>query len=210
MNPALLAAGIQGGKSLIGWLQKRRNKIPSFGGTEYGKYLKGVSEMGIISPTEQSNLISRSASLSGNVAANNRAGIRGYLESRRMGNSIASASALAQPELQLQRDIYGTSQDIELENERSKSLAEEGYARESYQNMLQRKGQSRADFGELISGVADAGTTGVLGYYQAKEAKKNIVISETIDRIQELIKNGRDEEAAKLWKILQGQSGGNI
>jgi len=161
-----IPVGMQAGSSLLKYATRKRT--PSFGGSAYGKYLKQTSREGIYSPEIRSRMLGQVSSQAGNVAQQERSGIRGYLEARGMGGSIAGARTLAEPGQQRMRTVSGASERLGIENELSKQRAREAYAQGSYQTGLQHSVEKSQARSELIGGLTGAGMAGYQGYQQDK------------------------------------------
>jgi len=194
-----LPAAAQAGSAVLKWGMGRLNKPPTFGKTARGQYLKKTMAEGQYNPAMRSAIVGKTGAAAGQVAQQGTARIRGYLQARGMGNSIAGARALAEPGLEQQRIVSGAARDIEIENEASKARAKEDYGYESTGYSAARREQMTRNNQELIGGLASAG----VGYAGARYANQ-VQTGKMADlkRVQELMDAGDRDGAENLLKIL--------
>jgi hypothetical protein len=145
----------------------RLNRPKTFGSTGRGKYLKETMKTGQYSPEMRSAIVGRTSAAAGQAAQENTARIRGYLQARGMGNSLAGTRALAEPGLEQQRIVGNAARDIEIENEASKARAKEDYGREATGYAQARREQILRNNQELAEELLGAG----VNYAMANEAK---------------------------------------
>ncbi len=206
-----IPAAIQAGTALAKYAT--RKKTPSFEGTKYGKYLRRIGEEGRFSPGERSTMLGQVSSRAGNVAQQERAGIRGYLENRGMGRSIAGTRALNEPGLERMRTVSGATERIELENERSKEAALEEYERARYGSQMQMAGEERQAKSELWGGLAGAagfGAETALAAYRTRvgyggDKPDAIDLSDMSEsQLMEWIQKQRDPQQAFEMLLMMG------
>lgn len=197
--PWLVAAGIQAGASVLDYLGRRRNRTPSFQKSPYGSYLKQVGEQGAYSTQMRKNILSRTAMEGGNVAGGRKAALRGYLESRNMGGSIAGARLLDTPTRQLQAQVGDAAKELELQNETSKVGAREEYARQSYASDVGRAQESAANWSRLTSGISGAAQTGVQGWMNERRYGGGSASMDDVENyVNLLIADGKYDEAQRI------------
>ncbi len=172
MGP-LLAAGIIGGVKAAGaginYLLNRKKKPPKFANTEYGRYLKQLSEQGMYNPALRQSMMGQAGRESGNVAGQHYMQSKGYLTSRGMGNSVAGARLLAQSGIERQRAMQGFGERMTVENEQSKQTALSQYVQGVTGADEQRRLESKQNVSNLIGGLTDAATSGLGAYMQGKQ-----------------------------------------
>lgn len=170
---ALLAAAIPAGISAVGalgsYLYKRKKRAPAFKNTDYGIYLKRLSEEGIYSPEQRRIMLNQTGRQAGNVASIRRAKSRGQLVSRGLGGSVTGARLLDRPYREAQRGLAGTAERISMENEQSKRRAAERYAMGQTESRERRRVESRQDVGGLIQGLAGAGQQFAGNYLRGRQ-----------------------------------------
>lgn len=179
----LLALGygaIRGVGALGKWWSQKRHKLPTFGKTAYGQYLTKLSEQGKYSPQAMMNIMSRAGATGGNIAQNERAGIRGWLSYSGMGDSVAGVGMLARPGIEHGRQMTNVARDLETEQELSKRMAQEEYAKEATQWSAARNAQKAQAEEGLWGGLTDAVSTG-LGTYMGQRAAETLGVPYGVD-----------------------------
>ncbi|HSV56521.1 MAG TPA: hypothetical protein VLH39_05365, partial [Magnetospirillaceae bacterium] len=99
-----------------------------------------------------------------------RSRVRGYLQARGMGGSVAGASVLAEPATQQMRTVAGAAENLYTDNETSKVQSRDQYLRAIYENDVQRRAERVGDFQGLVGGMGDAAITGLQVREQEKAA----------------------------------------
>ena len=143
LHQFLIPAGISAAGSIVNYFVARKNQSPPFRGSAYANYLQRIGREGRISPTARRNIIGEVSSRAGNVAQDVRTRLKGYLQSRGFGGSIAGAKLLATPGLRRQEQLGRTAQYITTRNELSKVGAQGEYARQAYRSELRRAAEKR-------------------------------------------------------------------
>lgn len=141
-----------------------RPKRPTFGKTTLGQYLHKLSQTGKYSPVAMRNIMSGMGRTGGNIAQSTRTGVRGWLTSHGMGDSIAGARALATPGLQHGRTMSDAAERLETENELSKQMAEEALAREGTAWGEARRTEKAGSMQDFFGGLEGAATGGLGAY----------------------------------------------
>jgi hypothetical protein len=169
----ILPAAAKGLATVYDYAKRRKNRIPAFESTDYGKYLKDVSEKGSIPPEQKMALMRRATTEAGVQAQRRKSYIQGRLIKGGMEGSVAGVAELAKPDIETQRLAQTTSENIDLANVDTKRQAAREFAMQKYQNSLARSEQNRQDTGALVSGLADTVGTGVQGYLQKEQIRKS-------------------------------------
>ncbi len=167
----ILPAAAKGLATVYDYAKRRKNRIPAFESTDYGKYLKDVSEKGSIPPEQKMTLMRRATTEAGVQAQRRKAYIKGRLIKSGMEGSVAGVAELAKPDIETQRLAQTTSENIDLANVDTKRQAAREFAVQKYQNSVARSEQNRQDTGALVSGLAETVGTGVQGYLQDRAYK---------------------------------------
>ena len=177
-----------------------RSRTPAFEKTATGKRLSEISETGAISRAEQGGVIGQVASRASNVAQGRRAGIRGYLESRGMGSSVAGARALDAPGRDVQRSVAETTRGLGVANERTKNIAALGLAQGRDRSADIRRSERRQRTSDLIGGLTGALTAGITGtpQFNVPENLSEMSLAELFEWARS--SNIDFEDAQKLWE----------
>lgn len=175
--PALASLAGTGAKYAIG----SRNRTSRFGDTARGRLLQRWKEEGKYSPETRAKMVGRVANNTAGIAANQKAGIRGYLASRGMSNSISGAKLISSPETQHMNAVSRASENIEMANDQSKKVAEESLAAGKDQYAQARKAERDQLNAELFGGV----TAGVAGLAQGVDRGIAMSKLETIPGFKE-------------------------
>ncbi len=192
--PWLIPAGIQAGSSALKYLT--RKKSPSFRGSAYGRYLKKTGQEGRYSASARQGILGQVSSRAGNVAGQERARTRGYLEAKGLGGSIAGVGELAKPGLERQRIVAGASERLNVENELSKQRAQEAYAMRSHESRMQRAQEEQRSRSELFGGLAGAAVSGGQAAFSKYRFDKQTEMAQTqIDARKQAAQDRRDFES---------------
>jgi hypothetical protein len=182
----------------------RLNRPKTFGSTARGKYLKKTMKTGQYSPEMRSAIVGRTGAAAGQAAQENTARIRGYLQARGMGNSLAGTRALAEPGLEQQRITGNAARDIEIENEASKARAKDDYGRESLSYGEARRQQMMGNNQELIGGLVGAsGSYAGARYANQMREQRNSALNE----VKALMDAGEDEKALNMLMMIKAKFG---
>ena len=181
-----LPAIFQGGASVASFIKARKNKLPKFENTPLGRRLNALSREGEFTKTARSNIIGQASRRAGDIAGVRTSNIRGYLEARGYGNSIAGVRELGRPGRDQQRSVFEATKNIETRNELSKQRAKTDFARASTQQNNARRLQNRNDFNALVHGLAGAGSQAATAFSQMLKEKGRAA--------EEAIEKASDEE----------------
>lgn len=201
----MIPAAFELGKTALDYWNARKQRTSRFQDTAYGKHLSKVSREGKYSPAMRRTVLSQVGARSGNIAQQQRAGTRGYLESRGMGSSIAGARLLNEPGRDVMREVSGTTKRLTIENEASKAYAAERLAMGKTSSAERRKAETAQMTSSLVSGLASTGMTGLSGYLQSRKPEFNVPENfgdmSPPDVFEWAKANGIDYETAmKLWE----------
>jgi len=194
--PALLAyapAAVSAATSLAEYFG--RKKRPKFKDTETARVLKRLSEQGVYSPAARGNLVGRMSGTLGNLANTRKTNLRGWLESRGMGKSIAGRSLIDSVDRDVMKRLSDYARDLDARNELSKANALREYAeRAAAWNQRRREEESRARR-ELFRGLGNA-LAGGIGAYARGLAPDGIRIPENFTEMNaiELFKWAREND----------------
>ena len=170
--PTLLAyapAAISAISSLVG--HAGRKKTPSFGNTPYGRYLQKVSEEGMYSPEVEREMVGRVAGQAGNISQIRKAGIRGQLESKGLGNSISGARLLSDPEREQQRTVTDYTSRLDEREGIAKGNALRDFAIGKTQSEGQKRMEDSQAKAKLIGGLGGAAASAAGTMYEQGQLK---------------------------------------
>lgn len=146
-----------------------RKKPKPFRSTAEGKYLQEVGREGAISSQTQGIIAGRVGRDAGNVAGQRVSRLRGFLQARGMGGSIAGARLLDQPLQDYQRTVADTRENVTLQNEQTKTNAKMQFAQKSNQyDEVRRQDQNQA-IQQFAGGLSSAAQQGFDGYAREKQ-----------------------------------------
>lgn len=200
--PWWLPAAIQGGSTILSYAA--RKKTPKFEHTSYGRELGRMSREGKYSPAARANIAGQAGAKAGQVAQEQKADIRGYLEARGMGNSIAGAKALSSPDTARMRTVSETAGLVEEENELSKSNARLEYARARGQYDEARRAEENQAASQLIGGFGGALSSAYSSY---SGEQQNSEINSQLEEVKSLGSAGNIDEAKRLLLMLMARYG---
>ena len=167
--------------------------------TSYGKELARISKEGKYSPEAQSSIVGQVGARAGQVAQEQKADMRGYLEARGMGNSIAGAKALSAPDTARMRTVGQTAGNLASENEISKTRAKLDYARARMGYGEQVRSEENTARSELIGGLAGAAGSAYSGYVGDQN---NQNFDTDFQEAQRLMGSGNPEDLNQAEMIL--------
>ena len=143
-------------KGIGGYISAKQAGPPKFDNTPYGKYLQRLSKTGMYNPQTQAAVLGDVGAVAGAEAGKRTSSIRGYLENRGLGRSIAGVRALDEPRQDVQRSLAETGRKLTVANEGSKVQAASEFAQNQNQYMLARRQANAQATGALFGGIADA------------------------------------------------------
>ncbi len=202
-----IPAAVELGKTLLSKKQSTPNPLSG----EYGQYLNRVKKEGKYSPVMQSGIMGKIGAEAGNVAQGQVASIRGNLESRGMGNSVAGVRALASPGLKQQEILADKAADLTTANEESKAAADEKLAGLMGNWRNQRAAEDTANQNRIVSGLGNALSAGVSGYQDEQLFGQAQDFNKGVTELEMLIKSGQwdSDRARELRTQLFGGAGKN-
>ena len=166
-----IPAGISAAQAFAQNYFARKNRTPRFQDTAYGQYLQKMSKVGRYSPGTERKMIGRVSGTAGNIAQGEKTELRGYLESRGMGGSMAGTRTLKEPGMEHMRTVSDYTKQLDIGEESTKSEAAGAFARGRTETGDIRRREKMQMTGDLIGGLAETGMS-AYGAYQAKEAKE--------------------------------------
>lgn len=176
-----------------------RRKAGSFDSTSYGRELARTAKEGKYSPGAMSTIVGQAGARAGQVAQESKADIRGYLQARGMGNSIAGAKMLSSPDAVRMRTVSDTAGKLTADNELSKTQARMDYARARMGYDEGRRAEDNAATGDLVGGLAGAAGNAYKGYIgDQREGEFNTEFKTA----QDLMKTGKPEDLNQAEMIL--------
>jgi stage V sporulation protein SpoVS len=171
------------------------------------RYLKNISKQGIYNPETKRLMLQNVGTAFGQQAANAKATARGYLANMGMENSIAGASAIAEPELKTAEALANASRGIDLENANSKTQAKMQYAMGKDQNAGVRRAESTQATQSLLGGLSGVAGAGYGMWKQGEEEKQvNSILGQITDKMSLGTEEG-DRMAEALIMSLIGKMG---
>jgi len=165
-----LPAALQAGSSLFDYWNKSKRTGPRwYKDTATGQEQLRLSREGKYSPEAIQGIMSRQGSALGRGANRQRVNLRGYLQNRGMGDSIAGAGQLRAIDAGVGEKMGETARNLAIEDEMSKNAARMAYAQGSDAYGAMQRGQQGQRTTDLITGLSGAGTSAAGAYQQGQE-----------------------------------------
>lgn len=205
MLPALFAfapAAISAGQTLMNYNTMNRNKPPLAENTFMGRALAERAKTGIYSPEVRSRIMSNVGRDLGALAQRARSDVSGSLASTGMRNSIAGQRLLAQPEIDMFKNMSDVSSKMDIENEQSKLTALDEYARLKDESRNARRGWTSQFNQSVYGGALNTLASGVQGY---QGLRKTQTLNDGINQVQQMMQSNDPnvlEQANALINML--------
>ncbi len=196
---ALGAAAASGLGSYLNYRSQKKDRRPWYHKTKSAQALKRIGEEGVYSPTARSGMLGRQSGLLGGRANIRKTGLRGWLESRGMGKSIAGRGLVEGVDAGTTKSLSDYGRDIDIENELSKVRARRDYATQADAWNEQAREEKMGQKQQLYSGLGQALSMGVQGYMgsqrqQGFQMPENLANMSPQDVFQLAINKGIDPE----------------